>query len=171
MIEAIRLDQIALSESPIIVGDPEGTPMLAVRVTILGGEKVILLHVKDPYPGTPQMVEVAPEGDSICLIAGGIGLMYSVPDQSVSVRFREYPILTARWHPAGLVVLGDNNDLAAYLSDSLAWRLENLSSDGIEIIRVEDELVIVQIYSALDQQDIILHLDLHTGHVVRRGHA
>ena len=105
-----------------------------------------------------------PDPDWLCAIAGGYAYVVNTrqPEQFEQIEYR--PVLLVRALPShSLLIFAGYHSLIAWGTDGKIWQTERLSSEGIEIGRIEDDRLEGIGWDLITDRDVTFAIDLRTG--------
>jgi hypothetical protein len=105
-----------------------------------------------------------PDPDWLCALAGGYAYVVNTrqPEQFEQIEYR--PVLQVRALPSsGLLIFAGHHSILARDAHGKIWQTERLSSEGIEISRIEDDRLEGIGWDLITDRDVPFTIDLRTG--------
>lgn len=117
----------------------------------------------------PSRLLACPNGDQLCIIAGGEGYILDVGSMAVVHSLEPVPLLEAVGDTTqGLLILGTFNDLFAYDSAAhMVWRTTDLAQDGLRLRVVSRGWLTVDAWMVSRESWDRFQVNLATGAVER----
>ena len=115
-------------------------------------------------PAAPTGLWSCPDPDWLCAVAGGYAYLVNTrePEQFNQIEYR--PVLLVRALPShGLLLFAGHHSLLAWAAHGLLWQTERLSSEGIEITRIEGDRLEGSGWDLMSDRDVPFAIDLRTG--------
>lgn len=115
-------------------------------------------------PAAPTGLWSCPDPDWLCAVAGGYAYLLNA-SQPAEFRQIEYrPVLQVRSLPAHqMLIFGGHHSLLAWDAFGKSWQTERLSSEGVEITRIEGNRLEGVGWDLITDCDIPFTIDLRTG--------
>lgn len=142
-----------------VMVDPEGAPAFLA---------VCALGFSDPI--VPTGVWATPHEDWLCAVAGGYAYLIDTtkPHQFEEAPFRPVLSVTVLEQHKRLL-FGGHYTLSAWGREGFAWQTEKLSSEGIEILSIDGDILRGRGWDMRSDQDIDFEIDLTTGKRIDNG--
>ena len=146
-------------------------------------EVMIRPAASEPFLGTfalgfadlaaPSGLWSSPDPDWLCAVAGGYAYLVNTsrPEQFEQIEYR--PVQQVRALPChGLLVFAGHHALQAWGAARKVWETERLSSEGVEITRIEGNHLEGIGWDMIADRDVPFTIDLRTGARIKlRGQA
>ena len=118
----------------------------------------------DVSASAPNGVFPIRNSTKLCVVARGQGYAVDVEEPTSWERIPGVPILQVVSVPARrLVVFATFTDLIAYSEAGMKWRTARLSSDGLEITEVTDDVIRGSAWDASVERAVEFAVDLESG--------
>ena len=105
-----------------------------------------------------------PDPDWLCAVAGGYAYIVSTtkPAQFEQIEYR--PVLSLRaLREHRLLVFAGHHSILAWGIDGKSWQTERLSSEGVEITRIDGDCLEGTGWDLVSDRDVPFAIDLRTG--------
>lgn len=115
-------------------------------------------------PGAPSGIRSTPHKEWICAVSGGYAYLINTlaPQQFEQIPYR--PILEIRsLVEQGLLIFSSHYSLLAWGRAGIAWQTGRLSSEGVEILSVDGNILRGKGWDMMTDQDLQFAIDLRTG--------
>jgi hypothetical protein len=138
---------------------------LEVLITPTGAEPFLAtcaLGFNDP--GAPTGLLSTPHKDWICTVSGGYAYMINTlaPEQFEQLPYR--PVLEIRsLVEQNLLLFSSHYSLLAWGQAGIAWQTGRLSSEGVEILSIEGNVLRGRGWDMITDQDLDFSIDLRNG--------
>jgi hypothetical protein len=115
-------------------------------------------------PAAPTGLWSCPDPDWLCAVAGGYAYLLntSQPEEFWQIEYR--PVLQVRSLPEHrMLIFAGHHSLLAWGTHGESWHTERLSSEGVEITRIEGNRLEGVGWDLITDRDIPFAIDLRTG--------
>jgi hypothetical protein len=115
-------------------------------------------------PAAPTGLWSCPGSAWLCAVAGGYAYVMNTrrPEQFEQIEYR--PVLLVQALPShGLLIFAGHHSFLAWDTHGKAWQTERLSSEGVEIIRIEGDRLEGVGWDLITGRDVPFEIDLKTG--------
>jgi hypothetical protein len=115
-------------------------------------------------PAAPTGLWSSPDPDQLCAVSGGYAYLVNtaVPEQFEQVEYR--PVLEVRALPSQqLLLFVGHHSMLAWGANGKAWQTARLSSEGVEITRIEGDQLHGIGWDMRTDRDVPYIIDLRTG--------
>ena len=115
-------------------------------------------------PAAPTGLWSCPDPDWLCALAGGYAFLVNTakPEQFEHIEYRPVLLIRAVAEHQRLIFAG-HHSLLAWGAHGKSWQTERLSSEGIEISRIEGERLEGIGWDLITDRDVPFVIDLRTG--------
>jgi hypothetical protein len=115
-------------------------------------------------PTAPTGLWSCPDPDSVCALAGGYAYIVNTKDPERFEQIEYRPTLLVRPLTShGLLIFAGHHSLGAWSTLGKSWQAERLSSEGIEITRIEGNHLEGTGWDLMTDRDVPFTIDLQTG--------
>lgn len=106
----------------------------------------------------------APDQKSLCVVSAGRGYVVNANEPETWSEIPVFPIEHALASPKqGLLIFADRTAVAAYGSDGLRWKTDQLSWDGLDIESVDADTISGRAWDDPEQRHVEFTVDALTG--------
>lgn len=115
-------------------------------------------------PAVPSGLWSTPQTDWLCAVAGGYAYLLNTtaPENFQQIPYR--PVLEVRpLVEHGLLLFCGHYSLLAWGRAGIAWQTDRLSSEGVEILSIEGDLLNGKGWDMITDRDLDFTIDLHSG--------
>jgi hypothetical protein len=149
---------------PVAFVQPVGSTELRFFVRIETAGTVWFAGFKSEL-GYEHRLLACPNPAHLCVVSGGDGYLIDVSAPRLVLKVEPVPVLRAIGAPKReIVILADFADVFAYNAKAeLVWRTHGLSQDGIKLLRVDRDYLVVDCWMVSREAWERFQVDLATG--------
>ena len=115
-------------------------------------------------PSAPSGLWSCPSPDWLCAVAGGYAYLVNTVDPTQFEQIEYRPVLKVLALPErGLLIFAGHHSLLAWGEQGKAWQTDRLSWEGVQVKRVEGNLLEGIGWDMLSDSDVTFKIDLRTG--------
>lgn len=115
-------------------------------------------------PSAPTGLWSCPNPDWLCAVAGGYAYLVNTKDPEEFEQIEYRPVLLVHAVPSNsLLIFAGHHSVLAWGTHGMAWQTERLSSEGLEITRIEGERLEGVGWDLMTDRDVPFAIDLRTG--------